>query len=236
MQELSFRKGLVMRKSFVFYDGFYEVLKKLETKDRADLVDAICSYALEEKEKKLTGVLDIVWSSIKPQLDANIKRYENGKLGGKYGVLGGRPKELEDEEKPLNNPKITPNKPHPNPKITPNVNVNANVNDNANVNVNENINDNVNDNVNENNNVNNIKKKVLKKKYGIFKNVLLSDDEFEKLQSNFEDYETRIDNLSEYVESTGKVYKSHYATILHWNRRSTLNKIIGGKKYDFKEL
>lgn len=58
-----------------------------------------------------------------------------------------------------------------------------------------------------------------KKKYGEFKNVLLTEEELNKLQERFTDYEERIERLSVYVESTGKKYKSHYATILSWSRK-----------------
>lgn len=57
-------------------------------------------------------------------------------------------------------------------------------------------------------------------KHGMYKNVLLSDEEYAKLQSEFpHDYTDRIDRLSEYLESTGKKYKSHIATIRAWARR-----------------
>ena len=63
----------------------------------------------------------------------------------------------------------------------------------------------------------NIKKKVIKKKYGVGGNVLLTDEEYEKLQEKFPyDYEEKINNLSLYLGSTGKRYKSHYMTILSW--------------------
>lgn len=58
-----------------------------------------------------------------------------------------------------------------------------------------------------------------KHKYGEYKNVLLTDDELEKLKSEYSDYEERIERLSSYVASTGKSYKSHYATIKNWARK-----------------
>ena len=61
--------------------------------------------------------------------------------------------------------------------------------------------------------------KNIKHKYGEYKNVLLTDDELEKLKEEFKDYEDRIERLSNYVASTGKSYKSHYATIKNWARR-----------------
>lgn len=61
--------------------------------------------------------------------------------------------------------------------------------------------------------------KPVKHKYGEYKNVLLSDDELEKLKSEFLNWEDRIERLSSYVASTGKSYKSHYATIRNWAKK-----------------
>ena len=56
-------------------------------------------------------------------------------------------------------------------------------------------------------------------KYGFYNNVLLTDEEYEKLQEEFpHDYSDRIERLSEYIASTGKKYKSHLATIRSWAR------------------
>jgi predicted phage replisome organizer len=62
-------------------------------------------------------------------------------------------------------------------------------------------------------------KKPTKHKCGEYNNVLLTDDELEKLKDEFPDWEQRIDRLSSYVASTGKSYKSHYATIRNWARK-----------------
>lgn len=58
-----------------------------------------------------------------------------------------------------------------------------------------------------------------KSKYGNFNNVLLSDVEIDKLKVTVPDYIDYIERMSEYIESTGKKYKSHYAAILSWKRR-----------------
>lgn len=58
-----------------------------------------------------------------------------------------------------------------------------------------------------------------KHKYGEYNNVLLTDDELEKLKDEYPDYQDRIERLSSYVASTGKSYKSHYATIRNWARK-----------------
>ena len=75
------------------------------------------------------------------------------------------------------------------------------------------------------------KTKPVKHKYGEYNNVLLTDDELQKLKSEYSDYAERIENLSYYIASTGKVYKSHYATIRNWARKDAQNpKKPSGKK------
>ena len=64
-----------------------------------------------------------------------------------------------------------------------------------------------------------INKTVNKHKYGEYNNVLLSDEELEKLQNEFTDWQERIERLSGYMKSKGKVYKDHLATIRNWARR-----------------
>lgn len=63
-------------------------------------------------------------------------------------------------------------------------------------------------------------KKPVRHKYGEYKNVLLSDEDMEKLKSEFpNDYLERIERLSGYIASTGKSYKNHLATIRNWARK-----------------
>ena len=105
------------RDSFVFYKSFYESIRELNSDDQAALFQAICKYALYGEEPKTKGPVRAVFVAIKPQIDKNNQRYENGKRGG-------RP------PKPNNNQ--TETKPQPNVYV----NVNDNVNDNVNVNEN----------------------------------------------------------------------------------------------------
>lgn len=62
--------------------------------------------------------------------------------------------------------------------------------------------------------------KPLRHRYGQYQNVLLSDEDMEKLKSEFpEDWEQRIERLSEYIASKGAKYKNHLATIRAWARK-----------------
>lgn len=56
-------------------------------------------------------------------------------------------------------------------------------------------------------------------KYGKYANVLLSDEDLDKLKAEFPDWETRIERLSEYIASKGAKYKNHLATIRAWARK-----------------
>ena len=69
----------------------------------------------------------------------------------------------------------------------------------------------------------NKKENIKRKKYGSFENVLLTDEEYQKLKDRFSDYENKIENLSNYIASKGDKYKSHYATILNWSRKENDN-------------
>lgn len=56
--------------------------------------------------------------------------------------------------------------------------------------------------------------------YGCYGNVKLSDTDLSKLKAEFPaDWQGRIDRLSTYMDSSGKSYKNHLATIRNWARR-----------------
>ena len=62
--------------------------------------------------------------------------------------------------------------------------------------------------------------KPVRHKYGSYKNVLLTDEDYGKLMEEFpHDYSDRIERLSEYMASHGKSYKNHLATIRNWSKR-----------------
>lgn len=96
------------RTSFVFYESFFTAIDKMELPEQLPIYKAIAEYALYRKDPDFTGIGEVVWSLIKPQLDANWKRYENGVKGGEYGSKGGAPKGNANARKrnkqPQNNP------------------------------------------------------------------------------------------------------------------------------------
>lgn len=65
-----------------------------------------------------------------------------------------------------------------------------------------------------------VKKKAVKHCMGEYENVYLTDEELEKLKTEFPtDWSWRLENLSEYIASSGKKYKNHLATIRSWARK-----------------
>ena len=85
------------------------------------------------------------------------------------------------------------------------------------------------------------KKRASMKIYGEYKNVLLSDDEYEKLKELCgEDLQGVIDHLSSYIEMKGYKVKSHYLAIRKWVitaykeqkiREERINSMSGGVGY-----
>lgn len=68
-------------------------------------------------------------------------------------------------------------------------------------------------------------------RYGNFQNVIMADWELSELKSKFPyDWENRIERLSAYMESTGKKYRNHYATICSWAVNDQKN--MQHKNYD----
>ena len=68
-----------MRDSFIFYRSFYEALNDLDDQSQLRIYQAIAQYSLDFTEPELSGVESTIFKLIKPNLEANNKRYLNGK-------------------------------------------------------------------------------------------------------------------------------------------------------------
>ena len=71
-----------------------------------------------------------------------------------------------------------------------------------------------------------------KQAFGQFNNVMLTDDEHAKFCATCPNADELIEELSSYLASSGKRYKSHYATLLNWERR----KAGEANKKTFKDM
>jgi|GEM_PF-1801045 len=116
------------RDSAVFYRSFYDASKDLPGEVQTDIYKAMFEYAFYKNEIDLQGTAKAIFTLIKPQLDANIKKYENGKNGG-------RPPKNENQEE--TKPKAKKNQEETKPKGNENVYAsdNASLNSNSNVDV-----------------------------------------------------------------------------------------------------
>lgn len=67
--------------------------------------------------------------------------------------------------------------------------------------------------------------KMKRRKYGKYKNVLLSEGELDTLKSEFpDDWQSWIEEVSEGVAKSGKKYKNFLAVIRNWARRDAEKK------------
>ena len=113
-----------MRESFIIYRSFYEAICDLPDTNQSEVWRAICEYSLNFNEIELTGVSRTIFRLIKPQLDANLKRYANGKRD-----------KLKFNEIKQTTSKRKAKRKQDESKVDANVNVNVNVNDNVNENL-----------------------------------------------------------------------------------------------------
>lgn len=178
-----------MKDSFVLYTSQYVAIKELEDEQLGRLFRALFEKQLGN-EVVLANDIKIAFNFINNQMVVDNQKYKKKCETLKNNAKkGGAPKGNQNAKK----------QKQPNREKN---NLNDNDNDNEII---------INDNLKE-------KNKKEKISFGEFKNVLLSEEELEKLKQRFPDYELRIEKLSNYIASKGDRYKSHYATILNWAR------------------
>lgn len=95
----------IKRDSVVIYRNLFEALQEVPERAYKRVMNAVLKYAMDGEELELKGLEKSVFNLAKTQIDANNKKYENGKKGAEFGSLGGRPR------KPQENPNETPPKP-----------------------------------------------------------------------------------------------------------------------------
>ena len=104
------------RDSMVIYRSFFEAIRELPKEDQATVWNAVFELGFNFNQVELSGLPKTIFTLIKPQLEANIKKWENGKI------------------KKQNSSKTEAKGKQNSSKTVANVNVN--VNDNVNVSVN----------------------------------------------------------------------------------------------------
>lgn len=120
-----------MRDSCIFYRSFFEAIDELPPENQAELYKAIFEYSLNFNQLELSGLSKTVFTLIKPQLDANLKRFKNGS----------KAKEKQKGSKKEAKPKQEESKPEANNNNNNNNNLNENVNNNPNENLGPEVNE-----------------------------------------------------------------------------------------------
>ena len=227
-----------MSKGVLIQASFYEAMQVLPDRERLQLYDGICAYTLEGiLPENLSPVAMSMFILMKPNIDSSAKKYSASVTNGKKGGRKAQNQNENQEEKPSENQSA-------NQQQKPSENQSANLKEKPSQNQKEKPSENhdydydldsdldldLDSDLDSDSEkdflptadeppVSPPKKKGIKHKYGEYKNVLLSEEELEKLQEELPDWRNMIERLSEYIASSGKKYKSHYATLRSWHRR-----------------
>jgi len=183
------------KKSFILYLDQLNILDDLEDDEAGKLFKTIAHFIHTGEDLPMDKIIKIAYLPIRQSLKRDLEKWRNQlQANRENGKLGGRPKKPKGKKK---NP-INPSGCLDNP-INP-VNVNVNVNDNVIVNV--------------------------KKQYKEFvadelKFIKITEEEYKKLSSKYSisDITNYLKQISLYVGTSGKKYKSHYMACLSWFNR-----------------
>lgn len=241
---------------FKFYCSYTEALEGLSGDDYKTLIQAIARYAATGEEPQLQDPLHMFFNFMKIGIDDSRTHQENGRKGGRPRKH--QPEDAEKQKTPENppfNPLKTPLKANENPQKPPFSNepespaedpslarartrINNNIYNTSSLNSNS---------ITENNTKGldngGVKDREYEGKgtqqtrhrYGTYGNVLLSDQEMEKLRSEFPDWEEWIRRVDTYTQSSGKRYKDYLAVIRNWARRDSEQRTRSGPLNNFTE-
>ena len=98
------------RESMVFYRSWWLAVEELPEDIRQEVISATIEYGfIGSVPDSMSNIARAMFALIKPQIDINNAKWENGCRGREFGALGGRPKN--PKEPPNITPKVTPKKP-----------------------------------------------------------------------------------------------------------------------------
>lgn len=202
--------------SYKFLPIFETLVKQGKAAQAAELTIAILRYDMDGTEPEFEDdAVSLIWLSVvRPHLDENKQKYEE--------VSKARSEAVSSRHK-QNDTKVTnaTNVEFVN-KCSNSEQMNTNATDtdtDYDVDTDYDTDSDLKEKINK-------KEKPVRHKYGEYKNVLLSDQEMEKLQDEFPfDWQQRIENVSAYCASHGKTYKDYLATIRSWARKDKKNSV-----------
>ena len=94
------------RDTMIVYRSFFESLKDCDKEVQADVWNAIFEMGFNQREVELDGISRTLWLLIKPQIEANLKRFLNGskpKLKQNVSETEAKPKQKTSEIEANNN-------------------------------------------------------------------------------------------------------------------------------------
>lgn len=201
------------KKGFSFLRSFYDAAKELQTKEeQADFLMAICNYALNGTEPQEKGTISAMFKLVKPNIDTSLAKAAAGSKGGRSTRQANESNnEANDKqnEADVKQDEASEKQTQANDKQNEESAKNAQAIKDIGYRIKD-IGEKEKDK----------KEKASKHKHGQYKNVLLTDLELQKLQTEFpQDWQQRIEKVSEYCASHGKTYTNYLATIRNWARR-----------------
>lgn len=238
------------KNSFVLYTDYSRQIERLSDDEAGQLFKALLRFAADGTEPQLSDRADMAFAFISEQIERDTgkwketceKRREAGKRGGLKTQSAARANASDEQANQANASFASEQKA--------NQAENENENENVTVNENDTVNENENVTVNENGGDTEHEQKQKPQKaqqaaspprhrYGQYKNVSLTDEDLQTLQEEFpNDWQQRIERVSEYVASSGKTYKNYLAVIRAWAKKDQMpvmqNKMPVQPVYDLK--
>ena len=191
--------------SYKFLPIFETLVKQGKAEQAAELTIAILRYDMNGTEPEFSDdSVNLIWLSVvRPHLDENKQKYEEVSKARSEAVSS-RHRQNDTNSTNATNVNKCSNSNQMNTNAT-----DIDIDYDTDVDIDNDID------LKKKNN----KKEKVRHKYGLYRNVLLSEEEFEKLAEEFPyDWEDRIEKVSEYCASHGKTYKNYLATIRNWAR------------------
>lgn len=68
------------RESLIIYRSFFESIKEIPKSSQAEVWNAVFELGFNFQESELTGISKTIFTLIRPQILANIRKYKNGKV------------------------------------------------------------------------------------------------------------------------------------------------------------
>ena len=193
--------------SFVFPETTKKQIDAMPTEMKLKFYETVTNYGMYGIEpENLTQIENLIWIPMKDLIDNS-----RAKRGAPVGNNNAQKQNKQSE----NNKNNSENEKTIDLIDFEEKQINQSENNYSNL---INVNDNGNDNQNVNQNDNHKDKKPPKHRYGEFANVLLTDEELHKLQTDYGEKQTdaAIQYLSEYIARKGCKDKSHYLTLRKW--------------------